>query len=775
MKINLPTIVDEHVLLPFNELKIEVKESWLKQAIDEALTQDEALLFLVYKSNLISLKEQYGIVSLVEQKIELPNGDYKILLKGLKRAKVLKWKEDKKQYLNANVTYLPEVQLEETLNEALARKLKRELTFYIKTIPYVSNSILPILDSINNLSELTDVVSYFLTDNSEVLKTHINCCDAFERMRELLTFMYKEEEMFQIEKELDTKVRKQMDINQREYVLREKLKVIQEDLGNVDFKQKEIQKLNDKIKNVNIPSLIKERLNQELKRYESLTPSSPEQNVVLDYMENLLSLPWNQYKIENDDLLDVASNLKNTHYGLDEAKERIIEYLAVKKLTNRLTAPILCLVGPPGVGKTSFAESLATSMHRDFVKMSAGGMNDVSELVGHRKTYLGSSPGRIIQGLQRTKSMNPVFLIDEIDKLTKNYKGDPASTLLEILDPIQNKHFSDHYIEEEVDLSNVFFITTANSLETIPKALLDRLEIIYFSGYTELEKIDIAKKYLIPKVCHDHGINPNSILFEEDAIVKIIKNYTKEAGVRELERKIAMIIRKIVTKMVIDHNFKKVIKINERLIHEYLKQEIYDIHYKQSKEVVGSVQGLAYTPVGGEVLTIEANHFKGTGHLILTGSLGEVMKESAQIALDYIKANMKKYKLSNFEIQNEDIHIHVPDGAIKKDGPSAGVALVTVLLSLFLDKPVSSTVAFTGEITLQGNILPVGGLKEKIIGASRSGIKKIFLPSANKKEVESIIPSDLKETIELVFVSKYEDIWRQLGGAHERKTKISNK
>lgn len=763
MDTKLPVIMSDIVLLPFSLEKLEIKDEILKGLFARIAPQTSFII--LDKMNCINVKKQFGMIVKVEQKIELPNGNYKLVVCGQQRILIddLVKIDD---FWQASYQILEEPILQE--EEFLCQKLKRELINYIKNIPYVSNSILSQLDDIDSLSKLTDVIGVFLLENHDNLKSLVSLIDPEERMIELLKVMNREKDMFQLEKEIDLKVRKQMDENQREYVLREKIKVIQDDLGEVDFKQKEIEKLKNVIYNLKAPQAILSRLKQELKRYESLSYTSPEQNVVYQYIEHLIALPWNKYQLENDDLLDVRKILDDTHYGLDTAKERMIEYLAVKKLTNRLTAPIICLVGPPGVGKTSFAESLAKAMHRDFVKMSVGGMNDASELIGHRRTYLGASPGRIIQGLQKVHSMNPVFLIDEIDKITKNYKGDPASTLLEILDPVQNKHFSDHYIEEEVDLSTVFFITTANSLESIPQALLDRLEIISLSGYTELEKIDIAKNYLIPKVCLEHGINTKRVDFQLEAIIAIIRGYTKEAGVRDLERKIATIIRKLVTKMVMEHHVKRMIKINKKDVNSYLKQEIYERTTIVQKNIVGIANALAYTPYGGEVLNIEANHFPGTGQLILTGSLGEVMKESAQIALDYIKANQLKYHLEDVVWNNEDIHIHIPDGAIPKDGPSAGIALVTVLLSLFTNKPIDSTIAFTGEITLQGNVLAIGGVKEKIIGAAREGIRQVFIPKMNKKEIEEEVPAELKEIIKFNYVNKYDDIWKKIGGKYDR-------
>lgn len=576
-------------------------------------------------------------------------------------------------------------------------------------------------------------------------------------MEMILNDIREEEEMFEIEHKIDMKVKKTLDESQKEYLLREKLKLIKEELGDSVVKDDEVDILKNKIDTLKAPDKIKDKLYTELHKYESLSPMSPEINVVRDYMEWLLDLPWNTYTIDNDDLEDVRLKLDASHNGLEKVKTRIIEYLAVKQMTNSLRGPIICLVGPPGVGKTSLAFSIAESMNRKFVKMSVGGISDEAELIGHRRTYIGASPGRIISALKKAKSSNPVFLIDEIDKMTKNYKGDPASVLLEILDPEQNKFFSDHYIEEEYDLSKVMFIATANYIEDIPEALKDRLEIVQLSSYTEYEKIDIAEKYLIPKICKEHGVNPKGIEFKQDAIQKIIRNYTKEAGVRELERQIATIIRKIITTMVTKRIIVNRYIIDVKKLKEYLGKEKYaDSEIKNSE--VGIVNGLAYTSFGGDTLPIEVNYFEGKGNLILTGSLGNVMKESAMIALNYVKSNYKTFGLDYHKLLENDIHINVPEAAIPKDGPSAGITLTTAIISAFTGKKVNRKIAMTGEITLRGKVLEIGGLKEKSIGAHRNGIKTIFIPEENKKDLDEI-PEEVKNDITFIPVKKYKEVY----------------
>ena len=474
----------------------------------------------------------------------------------------------------------------------------------------------------------------------------------------------------------------------------------------------------------------------------------------------MLNLPWNNYTKDNEDLTKVKSILDNSHYALDEVKERILEYLAVKQNTNSLRSPILCLVGPPGVGKTSLALSIAKSLNRKTAKISVGGINDEAEIIGHRRTYIGANPGRIIQGIRKAGTANPVFIIDEIDKMTKDIKGDPASSLLEVLDPEQNNKFSDHYIEEEFDLSKVLFIATANYIEQIPYELKDRLEIINLSSYTEYEKLDIAKRHLIPKELEEHGLTPLQVQIEDSALMTIIRNYTKEAGVRELERVIATLFRKIVKKILLEKDC-SFYNIDEEIITEFLGKKKYLYIDNNTKEEVGVVNGMAYTIFGGDILPIEATLYKGKGNLTLTGSLGDVMQESCRIALSYIKANLKEFGIKPELLEENDIHIHVPEGAVNKDGPSAGITITTALISLFTNKKVPKDISMTGEITLRGRILAIGGLKEKIIGAHRAGVKKIFLPQENEKDLDEVT-EDIKKDIQFIFASNYRELYKKI-------------
>ena len=642
----------------------------------------------------------------------------------------------------------------------LVEKLNKELELAIKTIPYLSNSILSLIVNVKELSKLTDIVASFLPLSYERMTTYLNTNSAVKRFEMILEDLCLEKENFEMEKNINKKVKNELDNSNKEYFLREKLKLIKEELGEVSSKDEDLVNLKKRINELKAPLKIKERLKKELMKYESLSPITPEINIVRNYIEWLLELPWLVKTKETQNFNKVKEKLDESHYGLEKVKERIIEFLAVKKMTNNLRSPIICLVGPPGVGKTSLAVSIARAMNRNFVKISVGGINDESEIIGHRKTYLGANPGRIIQSMKKAKSSNPVFLIDEIDKMIKDFKGDPASALLEILDPEQNKYFSDNYIEEEFDLSDVMFIATANNENDIPYALKDRLEIVKLSSYTEYEKLDIAKKHLIPKICKEHGIDQKNLKFTDAALLTIIRNYTKEAGVRELERKIAHIVRKIVMIIVTQNKKIKLVNINTNNLEKYLGKKEYTFNSHISN-LVGVVTGLAYTYCGGDILSIEVNYFKGNGELVLTGSLGDVMKESAQIALSYIKANYQKLNIDYELLKNNDIHIHVPAGAIPKDGPSAGITLTTALISALVNKSVNRDIALTGEMTLRGEILPIGGLKEKSIGAHRNNIKTIIIPQENLNDLEDI-PDEIKKDINYVPVKKYEEVYNYL-------------
>ena len=767
IKTNLPVILLKGiVLLPNNDIRLEFTNEDSKNILDVSELFHENKILVVSTLEALDKPEisklpKIGVISKISHKMELPNGKTRVIITGEKRAQI-------HEYLNLNnnievlesiVSSVEQEKIETQEETTIIRKLYKEVEECVKTIPNMSNSVMSLIINSTDLTKMTDIIEPFLPIDNKRLNQYLLETKASNRAKMILEDLYKEKELYEIDKKIDAEIKQTLDENQKEFILREKIKVIKQELGETNFKDDEIEELKEKIKELDAPKHIKERLKKELNKYENLTNMSPETNIVKNYIDWLLELPWKTETKDNEDLKEVRKILDESHYGLENVKTRIIEFLAVRQMTQELRGPIICLVGPPGVGKTSLAFGVAKAINRKFVKMSVGGVNDEAEIIGHRKTYIGSSPGKIISSMKKAGSINPVFLVDEIDKMTKDIKGDPASALLDVFDPEQNTFFTDNYIEEEYDLSKVMFITTANYVEQIPEALRDRLEIVKLSGYTEYEKLDICKKHLIPKISKEHGIEENLIKFEDKALLKIIRNYTKEAGVRELERKISTIIRKIVTSIVMKELEKKTIKIKEDNLKEYLGNEKYHYIYQDRDGQVGVVNGLAYTNYGGDVLPIEVNFYKGKGELVLTGSLGEVMQESAKIAFSYIKSNCKKFKIDYDNIIEKDIHIHVPEGAIPKDGPSAGVALTTALISALLEKKVSNNIAMTGEITLRGNVLAIGGLKEKSTGACRNNIKKIIIPYDNIADIDEI-PEEIKNNLEYIPVKNYEEIFK---------------
>lgn len=571
----------------------------------------------------------------------------------------------------------------------------------------------------------------------------------------------RELNVFEIEKKLDTKLKNEMDKTQTEFILREKIRLIKEELGDISSKDVEVDEIKEKIKKLKCPKNITEKLEKELKKYESTPMASPEVSIIRNYIDVLLSLPWNTYTKDNTDLKKVRMVLDSTHYGLDDIKERIIEYLAVKKRSVSNKAPIICLVGPPGVGKTTLAKSIADAINRKFVKISVGGVNDPAEITGHRRTYMGANPGRIINALKKCGSNNPVFLIDEIDKMTKDIKGDPASSLLEVLDPEQNDKFYDNYVEESYDLSKIMFILTANYIEQIPPELKDRLEIINLSSYTEYEKLFIAKKHLIKLALKEYDLDLKSIKFTDELILKIIRNYTKEAGVRELERIINKIVRKYVKKMIEENKDAINVKVTDKKLEEFLGKPKYENNDILSNSTPGVVNGLAYTSFGGDILPLEVVTYHSKENLKLTGNLGDVMKESALIALGHIKSNAKKYKIDSSVFDDLCVHINAIEASVPKDGPSAGTALTTAIISSLTNKTVNPKYAMTGEMTLTGKVLPIGGLKEKSIGAFAAGIKNIIIPKKNEHDI-SDIPKEIRDSLNIIMVDNYEDIYKEL-------------
>lgn len=765
-KTSLPVLLIRNmVLFPWSEIRLEFDSDNDKRVISLAESFYENNIVIVNPKDLLEIDPdiselpKIGVLATIKMKIDMPNGKTRIILSGINRVYVHAYTKDDNIF-EAMVSDTEEDELDIKEELAYSRALNKHIEVYVKEVPYMSNSVLGQIAGITSISRLTDIIALFLPTTFERKKEYIEEVSSTSRVKMILDDINRDIEVMKLEEEIEREVTKKMDESQKEYVLREKIKAIKEELGDINDKDTDIDLLKDKIRKLNCPKKIREKLEYEISRYEMCSSLSPEVGIIRNYIDWLINLPWDNFTKDETNLMKVKKYLDSTHSGLDKAKERIIEYLAVKQKTNNLKSPILCFVGPPGVGKTTLAKSIAKSIGRETTKISVGGINDEAEIVGHRRTYLGANPGLIIQGMKKAGTTNPVFIIDEIDKMTKDIKGDPASSLLEVLDPEQNNKFIDLFIEEEFDLSNVMFITTANYIEQIPNELRDRLEIIELYSYTEYEKLDIAKKHLIPKEITEHGLTSKNVRFTDDAILTIIRGYTKEAGVRELDRVIATVIRKIV-KDIVMNNTKSNCIINNGNIKKYLGNKKYLDNNDKELLSAGVVNGLAYTPYGGDLLQVEVTYFSGTGNLVLTGSLGDVMKESATIALSYIKANAKTFKLDDKIFRENDFHIHVPEGAIPKEGPSAGVTLTTAILSSLLNKKVSSNVAMTGEVTLTGKVLPIGGLKEKSIAAFRSGIERVFIPKENEPDLEEI-PKEIKNKIDFILVDDYIQIFKKV-------------
>lgn len=765
-KTSLPVLLIRNmVLFPWSEIRLEFDSDNDKKVISLAESFYENNIVIVNPKDLLEIDPdiselpKIGVLATIKMKIDMPNGKTRIILSGINRVYVHAYTKDDNLF-EAMVSDTEEDELDIKEELAYSRALNKHIEVYVKEVPYMSNSVLGQIAGITSISRLTDIIALFLPTTFERKKEYIEEVSSTSRVKMILDDINRDIEVMKLEEEIEREVTKKMDESQKEYVLREKIKAIKEELGDINDKDTDIDLLKDKIRKLNCPKKVREKLEYEISRYEMSSSLSPEVGIIRNYIDWLINLPWDNFTKDETNLVKVKKYLDSTHFGLDKAKERIIEYLAVKQKTNNLKSPILCFVGPPGVGKTTLAKSIAKSIGRETTKISVGGINDEAEIVGHRRTYLGANPGLIIQGMKKAGTTNPVFIIDEIDKMTKDIKGDPASSLLEVLDPEQNNKFIDLFIEEEFDLSNVMFITTANYIEQIPNELRDRLEIIELYSYTEYEKLDIAKKHLIPKEITEHGLTSKNVRFTDDAILTIIRGYTKEAGVRELDRVIATVIRKIV-KDIVMNNAKSNCIINNGNIKKYLGNKKYLDNNDKELLSAGVVNGLAYTPYGGDLLQVEVTYFSGTGNLVLTGSLGDVMKESATIALSYIKANAKTFKLDDKIFRENDFHIHVPEGAIPKEGPSAGVTLTTAILSSLLNKKVSSNVAMTGEVTLTGKVLPIGGLKEKSIAAFRSGIERVFIPKENEPDLEEI-PKEIKNKIDFILVDDYIQIFKKV-------------
>ena len=761
--LNLPVICTRGVVVfPGQDVMVEVGRPKSINAVEESSNSYDNMVFITCQKDIMvedpKVDDVYSIGTLSKIKvIRRKDGFMRVTFTGMKRARMISL-EDSKHMMVATIEPLDEIQGDSLQEAAYVKKIIDEFRKFGNLSAAFPSDVLNSLTQGISAITLTDQFAQFFPFDIAVKQQLLEELNLNERMLIIINELEKQLKMNEIEADINDKVKESIDGSQKEYYLREKLKAIKEELGDVSNFSDDTQELRDKIENNPYPEHVKQKAREELKRYEMIPQGSGEASVARNYLEWLLNVPWYETTEDNSDLKEVQSILDEDHYGLKKVKERIMEYLAVKQMTGTLNAPIICLVGPPGVGKTSLAKSIARSINRKLVKMSLGGVKDDAEIRGHRRTYLGSMPGRVIQGMKQAGVINPVFLIDEIDKMGYDYKGDPSSALLEVLDPEQNKLFSDHYLEEPYDLSKVMFIATANYLDNIPAPLQDRLEIIELPSYTELDKVHIAEEHLIPKQIKMNGLKPSQFKLKEKELLFLIRHYTREAGVRQLERLIGSLCRKTV--LAILNNDKKSVTVTEKLIKEWLGKEIFDYGVKEKKNQVGVVTGLAYTQFGGDVLSVEVNYFEGKGNLIMTGKLGDVMKESAEIALDYVKAHAKEYDIDPKFFSSHDIHIHVPEGAVPKDGPSAGVTLTTALVSALSDKPVHSDLAMTGEVTLRGNVLPIGGLREKSLAAHRAGIKKILIPKANVRDLDDV-PEAVKESITFVPVETMAQVLKE--------------
>ncbi len=701
---------------------------------------------------------EIGTLGDIMQMMKLADGTVKVLVEGKKRAKIDRYLETDDYFL-VDVSELPEIAEITPEVKGLMRSVTSSFETYVKLGKKITPEMIHQINAIEDPFRLADAVIVHLNikleEKQEILETN----DAGQRLEKIYSHMKSEIEILQVEKRIRTRVKKQMEKTQKEYYLNEQMRAIQKELGEKDDFRNEIQELDDKLKAKDMPEEARDKTEKEIRKLKMMSPMSAEATVVRNYVDWMLSLPWNEYSDDKIDINEAEKVLDEDHFGLFKVKERILEHLAVHQLVGKIRGPILCLVGPPGVGKTSLGKSIAKATGREFVRVALGGVRDEAEIRGHRRTYIGALPGKLIQSLKKAGKSNPVFLLDEIDKMSQDFRGDPSSAFLEVLDPEQNNTFNDHYIDVDYDLSKVMFITTANYEQNIPRPLWDRMEVIRIAGYTELEKMEIAKKYLIPKSCEKNGLKPENISIGHDALKSIVRNYTRESGVRSLERTIDMICRKVAVEIV-KKGKDATQKISDSNIERYLGVKIFKYGTQENENQVGTTTGLAWTEVGGELLVIEVAIVTGGGKLIITGKLGEVMQESAQAAMMYVRSRASIFGLPKDFYNKIDIHIHVPEGAIPKDGPSAGITMVTAITSALTGIPVDKNVAMTGEVTLRGRVLPIGGLKEKILAAHRGGITRIIIPKENEKDIEEI-PASVRKGIEIVTVEHVDQVLRE--------------
>lgn len=748
------------LVYPSMVLHLDVGREKSVRALDRAMLDDH--MILLCSQSEVNIEEptqediyRVGTIARVRQMLKLPNGTIRVLVEGVVRAEVMNYLPTEDFY-EVTVKELPETESTDPEIDALMRTVLNQFEHYINLSKKVTPETHAAVSDIDEPGRLADVITSHLSlkikDKQDILET----IDVRARLEKLLDILNNEREVLELERKISQRVKKQMEKTQKEYYLREQMKAIQKELGEKEGRAGEVEELRSQLAESELPDKVKEKVEKEIDRLEKMPSTSAEGGVIRNYIDWLLSLPWSNKTEDDLSVANAEAILNEDHYGLEKPKERVLEYLAVQQLVKKLKGPILCLVGPPGVGKTSMARSIAKSLGRQFVRISLGGVRDEAEIRGHRRTYVGAMPGRIIQGMKTAGTSNPVFLLDEIDKMAMDFRGDPASALLEVLDPEQNSTFSDHFIEVPFDLSSVMFITTANAIHNIPRPLLDRMEVLYIPGYTELEKMQIASRYLLPKQKREHGLEEEGLELEGEALLGLIREYTRESGVRNLEQQVAALCRKA-AKAIVSNEVDGVIQVDSDKVKEWLGPPKFRYGMAELEDQIGAVTGLAWTEVGGDTLVIEVTVLPGTGKLTLTGKLGDVMKESAQAAFSYTRSKSKELNIASDFHEKNDIHIHIPEGAIPKDGPSAGITMATALISALTGRLVSREVAMTGEITLRGRVLPIGGLKEKSLAAHRAGIKTVLLPKDNERDLRDI-PESVKNDLNFIPVGHMDEV-----------------
>ncbi|OEG70625.1 DNA-binding protein [Candidatus Endomicrobiellum trichonymphae] len=752
--------VRDIILYPAMVLPLAVGREKSIKALEESMSTNR-LVFIVTQKNIQiedpTPNDVYNIGTICEvlQMLKMPDGTLKALVEGISRAQWTDFKLSDKGYIEVGLKVFDEKTVKMPEVEAIMRQAITLFEQYVKLNPRMPIEISVSVSNIADPARLADTIASYLAIKNNDKQTVLELVDPVKRLEKIIQILNAEIEILNIERRIQNRVRNQIEKTQKEYYLTEQMKAIQKELKQKDDAQKDVDDLKNKLKKTKMPQAAKSAADKEISRLEKMMSMSPEATVIRTYLEWILDLPWEKYTPDNLDLKRAKEILDQDHYGLEKVKDRVLEYLAVLSRVQKIKGPILCFIGPPGVGKTSIAKSVAKSLGRNFVRISMGGIKDEAEIRGHRRTYIGSMPGKIIQSMKKAGSNNPVFILDEIDKIGSDWRGDPSSALLEVLDPEQNYAFNDHYLDVDFDLSNVMFITTANTLNNIPATLLDRLELIRFFSYTDAEKRHIAEDFIVSKQLKEHGLKPEEFIFADGTLDAVIKNYTYEAGVRNLTREIASLCRKVAKELEFDKELKS-ITITPENLNKYLGVAYYE-RERIAENDIGVATGLAWTEIGGETLTIEVNKMEGKSSLVLTGKLGDVMKESAQAALTYVRSSSQKLEIDENMFSNTDFHVHVPEGAVPKDGPSAGIALATALASVCMDKPIKKKIAMTGEITLRGRVLGIGGLKEKVLAAYREGITMVLFPESNKKDLVDI-PEDVRKKLQMVPVSHMDEV-----------------